>query len=523
MLVRIVMTSIIFSFTVAGCGGGGGGSSTSASQPSTPSTSQPTSNAFFNAQADALPSFTTYYAGFSGYGGGLFFSNAIATTIDAKPTLIFFFHKTQATGGTAVTSKVENAEIILQRQADGTFTDETRRLLGTSPFSLNGQAGGTLAVKTNLSNSTNPTILIAGNAEDGRLINSPGSVDTVVSQIQIPQTDGTYTTLNLGKAVFGGKGSMNVLGDNFFVGDFKRVEDNYRSTPSGAIGTYYQPYYQYNRQTSAFVEAGIAPTHAYGFEFVNADTMFTTVTNFATSTSGPTGYAFALAGIQSNTWSLGEFVVPFPNANHTYINSAGQSVSLKDVGQYGYVIDGVNVYGVLLSVQGKADIDGDGVVEFITGINAGYVPSLRSDGKAYEADFKGYLKLQFWNVVNGKIITAKIKLQGETTAVNQSSFQLVDVNNDGRLDVVVNSWNATGAPEVYLNQGDSVLSRVDPTKFPTVSIGTCCSPATKYSSAIFFDVNGDKLLDLIYQPYAVKSVNSGDSPVVYLAAKALTN
>jgi len=99
----------------------------------------------------------------------------------------------------------------------------------------------------------------------------------------------------------------------------------------------------------------------------------------------------------------------------------------------------------------------------------------------------------------------------------------IDVNNDGRLDVVINSWSANGQPEVYLNQGASVLTRVDPANFPKVSIGTCCLPATTFSSAIFIDVNGDKLLDLVYQPYAVKSSNSGDSPQLYIANKPLTN
>jgi hypothetical protein len=249
--------------------------------------------------------------------------------------------------------------------------------------------------------------------------------------------------------------------------------------------------------------------------------MVTPATYFSSAASGPYGYAFSIASKTGTIWNLAGYAVPFDSANLSYVDSSGKTVNVRDLGHYGAQIDGYYVYNILPSVQGQADLNKDGIPEVVTGLNAGFVKSLRSDGKAYETDFLPYLKLQFWNVIEGKIVPAKITLKGENVAVNQANLQLVDVNNDGLVDVVVNVWSETGAPDVYLNEGSGVLTRVDPTKFPAVAIGTCCSPAKKQSAGVFYDFNGDKLLDLVYQPYLVSSRNSGDQPIIYFANKAL--
>ncbi|MGA1349338.1 MAG: FG-GAP repeat domain-containing protein [Burkholderiaceae bacterium] len=509
-------------FLLSACGGGGGGGAGSQSTSLTAPTTTTVVD-YYSVQNNVLPNFSTYYSSFSGYGGGLYFANTVTTNIDSKPSIIFFIHKTQTTTAPLVNTPVDNAEIIVQRQADGTFTDVTNRLLGAAPFKLNGQAGGATAVTTIIGNSANPTILIAGNAEDGRAINTPGSTDVVVSQAQVPQSDGSYRTLNLGKPIFGGKGSMNSSGGNFYVGDFKRVEANWRATVTNGtgVGTYYQPYYQYDASSSSFIEAGIAPTHAYGYQFINQELMVTSATYFSSAGSGPYGYAFTLANRTGAIWNLAAYTVPFDSINLSYVDTSGKTVNVRDLGLYGAQIDGYYVYNILSSVQGQADLNKDGIPEVVTGLNASFVKNLRSDGKAYEIDFLPYLKLQFWNVIDGKIVPAKITLKDENVAVNQANLQLVDVNNDSLVDVVVNAWSETGAPDVYLNDGSGVLTRVDPAKFPAVAIGLCCNPAKKQSVGIFYDFNGDKLLDLVYQPYAVSSRNSGDQPIIYFANKAL--
>lgn len=460
-----------------------------------------------------LPNFTSYYSAFSGYGGGLLFANTIATTIDNKPTIIFFIHKTQASVGPLVTTPVDNAQIILQRQADGKFTDVTYQLLGNSPYKLNGQAGDAVVFKTNFTNSNNPTIFIAGNAEDGRAINNTNSKDTAVSQVQIPQPNGTYKTLNIGNPIFGGKGSMYSLDEFVFVGDFKRVESNWRSSADSKIGTYYQPYYSYNSNSQSFVSAGIAPTHAYGYEFLNKNTMFTTVTYFENQTAGPSGYAFALSAKVHGAWDLGAYTVPYENVNLSFIDNSGRKVTVQDTYHYGYIIDGVSVFQPLLSVQGQFDFDNDGKVEIITGINANSAAP-RPDGNYYEADFRAYTKLQFWNVVDNKIVPANIKLNGEVTALNQGNLQLVDVNNDKLMDIVINVWSDTGRPEVFLNMGGGQFNRADPEKFPKSGMS--------YSGSLFHDLNNDGIMDLIYQPWGVKSNNSSDQPQIYYGNKPLT-
>lgn len=503
------------SFLLASCGG-----SSSSGTPTNAVTATPPPAAtvnlpqpFYTLQKDVLPNFTSYYAGFSGYGGALLFANTIATTIDNKPTLIFFIHKTQASVGPLVTTPVDNAQIILQRQADGKFSDVTYQLLGSSPFKLNGQAGDAVVFKTNFTSSNNPTIFIAGNAEDGRAINTVNSVDTAVSQVQIPQPNGTYKTLNIGDPIFGGKGSMYALDEFVFVGDFKRTESNWRSNADGHIGTYYQPYYSYNKDSEKFAQAGIAPTHAYGYEFLNKNTMFTTVTYFASSTSGPSGYAFALSTKVNGEWQLTNYTVPYEHVNLSYIDNSGRTVSVRDQGHFGFVVNGVSVFHPLLSVQGQADFDNDGKIEIVTGINAGYAVA-RADGKFYEADFKAYTKLQFWNVVDNKIVPANVKLNGEVTDLNQGNLQLIDVNNDKLLDIVINVWSDTGRPEVFLNAGGGVFNRVNPEQFPKSQMN--------YSGSLFQDVNQDGIMDLIYQPWGVKSINSGDQPEVYYGNKPLT-
>ena len=315
------------------CGGGGGGTT---SQSSSPAASTPTTVVdYYSIQNNVLPNFSTYYSSFSGYGGGLYFANTVTTNIDSKPSIIFFIHITQTTNAPLVNTPVDNAEIIVQRQADGTFTDVTNRLLGAAPFKLNAQAGGATAVTTTIGNSANPTILIAGNAEDGRAINTPGSTDVVVSQAQVPQSDGSYRTLNLGKPIFGGKGSMNISGGSFYVGDFKRVEANWRATVANGtgVGTYYQPYYQYDASSSSFIEAGIAPTNAYGYQFINQDLMVTPATYFSSAASGPYGYAFSIASKTGTIWNLAGYAVPFDSANLSYVDSSGKTVNVRDLGR----------------------------------------------------------------------------------------------------------------------------------------------------------------------------------------------
>lgn len=508
------------SFLLASCGGSSSGPQTdliTVSPPSNPSNpapqASPTLNSFYTLQKDVLPNFTSYYSNFSGYGGGLLFANTVTTTIDNKPTIIFFIHKTQTSVGSLVTTPVDNAQIILQRQADGKFTDVTYQLLGSSPYKLNGQAGDAVVFKTNFTNSNNPTIFIAGNAEDGRAIDNPNSKDTVVSQVQIPQTDGTYKTLNIGNPIFGGKGSMYALDEFVFVGDFKRTDANWRGSADSKIGTYYQPYYTYNADTQSFTHAGIAPTHPYGYEFLNKNTMFTTVTYFASHNSGPSGLAFALSAKVHGAWDLGAYTVPYEHVNLSFIDNSGRKVTVQDTYHYGYIIDGVSVFQPLLSVQGQFDFDNDGKVEIITGINANYaVP--RGDGNFYEADFRAYTKLQFWNVVDNKIVPANIKLNGEVTALNQGNLQLVDVNNDKLMDIVINVWSDTGRPEVFLNMGSGNFNRVDPEKFPKSGMN--------YSGSLFHDLNNDGIMDLIYQPWGVKSNNSSDQPQIYYGNKPLT-
>ena len=506
--------AVLTSLLLASCGG--------SSSPTTPPVAPAplltapvqnvTDSSYFVLQQNILPNFSSYYSSFGNYGGGLLFTNTVTTTINGQPSIIFFIHKTQASVGSLVNAPVDNIEIILQKQADGRFIDVTAQLLGNSPFKLNGQAGDAVAVKTNLTGSNNPTILIAGNAEDGRAINVLGSADKVVSQIQIPQVDGTYKTLNIGTPVFGGKGSMSVIGDNFYIGDFQRIEANWHS--NGNIGKYYQPFYRYDSNSASFVNAGTAPTDAYGYEFINNNTMFTVATHFTSNTSGPSGYAFALASKVGSDWTFGNYVVPFTTVNLSYVDSGNRLTSTAENYHYGIVIDGVNVYNALFSVQGQADLIKDGKNEIVTGINAAYVPTLRSDGRAYEVDFKAYTKLQFWNVVDNKITQADITLHGENTAINQGNLQLTDVNNDGLIDIVINSWNDTGAPEVYLNTGAGDMYHVDSFFFPTSNMG--------YTGAVLADLNGDNIADLIYQPWGVKESNSSAQPLIYYGSKPLT-
>ena len=147
---------------LSACGGGGGGTT---SQSSSPAASTPATVVdYYSIQNNVLPNFSTYYSSFSGYGGGLYFANTVTTNIDSKPSIIFFIHITQTTTAPLVNTPVDNAEIIVQRQADGTFTDVTNRLLGAAPFKLNGQAGGATGVDRNISDSAKDATALCGSA-----------------------------------------------------------------------------------------------------------------------------------------------------------------------------------------------------------------------------------------------------------------------------------------------------------------------------------------------------------------------
>ena len=68
-----------------------------------------------------------------------------------------------------------------------------------------------------------------------------------------------------------------------------------------------------------------------------------------------------------------------------------------------------------------------------------------------------------------------------------------------------------GQRQMCIGEG---FNRAGPEKFPKSRMG--------YSGSLFPDWNNDGNLDLIYQPWGVKSTNSSDQPQIYYGNKPLT-
>ncbi len=382
---------------------------------------------YFTEQPNLLPSFSSYYAGLSSSTGlgGLLFQPTIVTTINGLPTILFFICKMQAISGALVTTPVVNREIILQKQLDGSFADVTSKLLGTATsavtgFSLNGQAAD--VVVTNINGSSNPIIIISTDGEDGRTDSGVNTAyGAATAQVQIPQSDGTYKTINIGSPEWGGKGSIQVVntanGTEIFLGCFYTAQENQTYSISANMGTSSTPYYQYDANLQSFTEIGRAPSNAYGYIMLSPTSMVTMGYYYPTPTSTwpNVDHAFGIATEATNgTWSFVSHTIPVSTTNINNYVAWNGDLSPTPIASF----NGVMIGQAFLSILGTIPSPTGLMPVIITTIEGSLLATPRADGNYYQIDGSSYMHFQFWNVVNNALVQSSMHIIGENTAVS---------------------------------------------------------------------------------------------------------
>ena len=154
----------------------------------------------YTRQVNALPDFAQYY-NWSGWttGGSV---NSLAPAItdingDGKADIVLAFWESQlfASYGIVTNAPTPNRVVIFESQPDGTYTDATAALLGTSaPLILPGLARNVSVGDVN--GDGTPDFAYSLNREDGRASDVLSNM-TAQSVVLVSQPDETYKVINI--------------------------------------------------------------------------------------------------------------------------------------------------------------------------------------------------------------------------------------------------------------------------------------------------------------------------------------
>jgi len=174
----------------------------------------------------------------------------------------------------------------------------------------------------------------------------------------------------------------------------------------------------------------------------------------------------------------------------------GQNAVMLSQGGGSYAVSSAGLPQIKIFTHGGAvgDVNGDGHLDVVAFAIHAYSPSTPGQGPALQillGDGKGGFTLD----------TANMPAYYQGTGYNPGNTMgaLVDVNNDGKADLIAGRWNESTRPsEVYLNDGKGYAT-IAPVALPGTGVS---HEAVMAVTPI--DLNGDNLIDL-----AVAVTNGG--------------
>jgi len=121
-------------------------------------------------------------------------------------------------------------------------------------------------------------------------------------------------------------------------------------------------------------------------------------------------------------------------------------------------------------------------------------------------DFQNSLMFLAFYESCGSLVRDVLTFRNSITSLNFFGLKCMDFNGDGADDVMVTNWGIGQKPNFYIQENNTSLALVDPSRIPAAS--------TKFNGAIsiYEDIDGDGIPDLLYFPIngiigAVQNVN----------------
>ena len=211
--------------------------------------------------------------------------------------------------------------------------------------------------------------------------------------------------------------------------------------------------------------------------------------------------------IQNGEWvKVGQFDTPGTFIKNVTVKTYNGNVQDAQVYKLGddYIIVGM---GNSITESAKIDINNTNEYSIVMKLEAAVVNNFDPNTTTFIDNIKDVTpgdRLVFYTIKDGKLVDLKIEVADSTpSAINATTLNVIDINNDGYDDIVLSSFTKNGLPEVYLNDKDGSFTAVD------IKVDRTLSFAIDGFS-IIDDFNNDGIMDLVSMPgngqYEVDSV-----------------
>jgi hypothetical protein len=476
------LTSIFFvmlGLSLHGCGGGSGGSTVSP----TPTTG---ANTNFKSAPIELPNLVALTSDLCDSSGAYALTNIAYGDLNKDGrkdivTQVFCFIRP----GSTYSGPTKNTLITLLSQADGTFRLGNQELFGSARIDLGGTARKLKVFDINGDGYVD--VAFAINKEDGRAVGSSTTSQDGLPTIMMSDSRGKYSIKTFGKADWLHHTEILATAsgvDVFFAGFNNLGLQVYRFSGNTMIDVSDQ--YPSNLSAQSFIflsESQILSDYIYK----NANPGMAQVLLSKSTTGWSQTAEYSLPSTTVNFQTFQNLLLPAP-----LFDFAGRKVA-----------GGAFPSQCLLKLSPSAapivlaQLNGVTVANYVPGttINQSSLPEIN-----YIAAFQ--------TNANSVSLLDEV-VQGQNTTKQWFQMRCADVNGDGYEDLVAETINDFGVPQVYLNNKAGKLVAFDTSLFPRNS--------ASYAKSSLQDLDGDGIPDLIQ----LSSDNFSSTFRVYLGTKYL--
>ncbi len=152
------------------------------------------------------------------------------------------------------------------------------------------------------------------------------------------------------------------------------------------------------------------------------------------------------------------------------------------------------------------DLDGDGLLDFVSGVNNGNILFFKNVGSALAPDFSGAPQV---NPFNLKLPNAPVS--GSPFKDARSAPTFVDLDGDGDFDAFVGEYEGS----VYVFRNNGTPTNPDFGAAAENPFGISLNPTDFYVAPTLFDIDGDGDLDLFVARYTDQAGNVNDGNITF--------
>ncbi len=458
----------------------------------------------FNSKPLLLPDLKDKYKALCGTSVGVQ-SIAVANLAkhtDGRKDLIFSLWCGQDPVGKVTTEPTKNSLVVFVQLSDGSFVDDTKRVLGADFVDVGGGVAASPSVY-DFNGDGYDDVVWAVTGEDGRSLPQGYSGNNRQNFYMMSRGDGTYSKNNQGWPSYN---TSTRLVDNQFGG---------KDIAFTQIG------YGGRDEAYRYLNGSWGVAADYGGLGTNAAYFFPRQSNSSGSEFALSGLPFGkdiglgLYSKKSGQWEKSDQwvypdtkTVPILAWNGDYGTTQIMSQNGKDY--FGPSL--VDSCGLKLKPSSEYfAIFPSSALEIKGGYNGSII-------EEKQENFISAHLLYAFSHTGSKIVEHKLNVK--SSIINPAYFFSVtcaDVSGDGFDDIEINTWrtNASAAPIILINDQNDGFDVVKPSAFPTASSNF------RDTTMIYRDIDGDGFSDLIYWPLA--TVRSTDIPVQYQIFKGRRN